>query len=102
MELESGVKWSGVEWSGVGVKNNKSLTKITPPQTTTTLVSLFEPPPPSSLLPLSLNFVSKCNPSDPYPLMPSCVPPLHLTRFAEPTRDRDKEWRLVSQREVSE
>ncbi|GMI53227.1 hypothetical protein ScalyP_jg1161, partial [Parmales sp. scaly parma] len=41
-----------------------------------------------------------CNPSDPYPLMPSCVPPLHLTRFAEPTRDRDKEWRLVSQREI--
>ena len=55
---------------------------------------------PQNLLPMRINFVGKCKFEDPYPLMPSVVPPLHLTEFAEPLRDRNKDWRLESQRDV--
>ena len=47
---------------------------------TTTMTSLFEPPSEPDAQPLMLKFVAKCNESDPCPLMPSAIPPIHLTR----------------------
>ncbi|GMH55051.1 hypothetical protein TL16_g01806 [Triparma laevis f. inornata] len=64
-------------------------------------VSLFEEDDTeSNLYPLQLTTVGKCKYDDPCPLMPSAIPPLFLTRNDEPVRDRDKVWRLDSERKI--
>jgi len=55
---------------------------------------------PANLRPLTINFIAKCKPSDPCPLMPSHVPPLHLKGNNEPIRDRDKVWKIDSERVI--
>ena len=66
---------------------------------TTDFISLFEPDESEpNLYPLRLTTVGKCKPDDPCPLMPSAIPPLFLTENNEPVRDRDKVWRLESER----
>jgi len=64
------------------------------------MISLFEAPTEPDAEPLMLRFVAKCNDSDPYPLMPSAIPPIHLKKFAEPVRNRNKDWRLESERRI--
>ena len=68
---------------------------------TTDYISLFEPDESEpNLYPLRLTTVGKCKPEDPCPLMPSAIPPLFLTQNNEPVRDRDKVWRLDSERRI--